>query len=47
MTALIAARDWLTVHLLPTYAYELNPVEPVWLHLEDPWPTWPNATSPS
>ena len=34
MAALTAARDSLTVHLLPTYAYELNPVEPVWSHLE-------------
>ena len=27
MTALIAARDWLTVYRLPPYAHELNPVE--------------------
>ena len=34
MTALIAARDWLTVYRLPPYAHELNPVEPVWSHLK-------------
>ena len=34
MTALIAARDWLTVCQLPPYAHELNPVEPVWSHLK-------------
>ena len=34
MTALIAARDWLTVYQLPPYAHELNPVEPVWSHLK-------------
>ena len=27
MAALIAARDWLTVFRLPSYASELNPVE--------------------
>ena len=27
MTALIAARDWLTVYRFPPYAHELNPVE--------------------
>jgi len=27
MTALIAAREWLTVYRLPPYAHELNPVE--------------------
>ena len=32
MTALIAARDWLTVYRLPPYAHELNSVEPVWSH---------------
>jgi hypothetical protein len=26
----IAARDWLTVHQLPAYASDLNPVESVW-----------------
>jgi putative transposase len=30
MRELIAARDWLTVFQLPSYAPELNPVEPVW-----------------
>ena len=34
MTALIAARDWLTVYRLPPYAHELNPVEQVWSHLK-------------
>ncbi|MFF0835483.1 MULTISPECIES: transposase [unclassified Streptomyces] len=29
----IAARLWLTVYQLPTYALELNPVEGVWSHL--------------
>jgi hypothetical protein len=32
MTALIEARDWLTVYQLPPYAHELNPVELVWSH---------------
>jgi putative transposase len=30
MSELIAARDWLTVYRLPSYASELNPVEGVW-----------------
>ena len=30
MRELTAARDWLTVFQLPSYASELNPVEPVW-----------------
>jgi transposase len=30
MGKLIAARDWLTVCRLPSYAHELNPVERVW-----------------
>jgi transposase len=34
MTALAAARDWLTVFQLPPYAHELNPVEPVWSNLK-------------
>jgi hypothetical protein len=34
MTELIAARDWLTVFQLPSYAHELNPVELVWSHLK-------------
>jgi transposase len=34
MTALVAARPWLTVFQLPPYAHELNPVEPVWSHLK-------------
>ena len=34
MTGLVAARDWLTVYQLPSYAHELNPVEPVWSHLK-------------
>ncbi|MFF5019917.1 transposase [Streptomyces sp. NPDC001165] len=31
---LIAARLWLTVHQLPPYAPELNPVEDAWSHLK-------------
>jgi putative transposase len=34
MARLAAARDWLTVHQLPPYAHELNPVELVWSHLK-------------
>ena len=34
MRELIAARDWLTVFQLPSYASELNPVEPVWSHVK-------------
>jgi len=34
MRELIAARDWLTVCQLPSYASELNPVEPVWSNLK-------------
>jgi len=34
MTALIAARDWLTVHRLPPCAHELDPAEPAWSHLK-------------
>ena len=34
MRELIAARDWLTVFRLPSYASELNPVEPVWPDLK-------------
>jgi DDE superfamily endonuclease len=34
MAGLVAAREWLTVYQLPPYAHELNPVEPVWLHLK-------------
>jgi putative transposase len=34
MTALTAARDWLTVYRLPPYAHELNPAGPVWSHLK-------------
>ncbi len=34
MTELIAAREWLTVYQLPSYAHELNPVELVWSHLK-------------
>jgi putative transposase len=30
MRALVAARPWLTVFQLPSYASELNPVESVW-----------------
>jgi transposase len=30
MGELIAARDWLTVYRLPSYASELNPVERIW-----------------
>ncbi len=34
MRELTAARSWLTVYQLPSYAHELNPVEPVWSHLK-------------
>jgi transposase len=34
MRDLIAARPWLTVYRLPSYASELNPVEPVWSNLK-------------
>lgn len=34
MADLVAARDWLTVFRLPSYAHELNPVESVWSHLK-------------
>jgi putative transposase len=34
MAGLIAARDWLTVCRLPSYAHELNPVERVWAVLK-------------
>jgi transposase len=34
MRRLIAARPWLTVHQLPPYAPELNPVEGVWSNLK-------------
>ena len=34
MRELIAARDWLTVFQLPSYASELNPVEPAWSNLK-------------
>jgi transposase len=34
MAKLIASRPWLTVHRLPPYAHELNPVEPVWSRLK-------------
>jgi hypothetical protein len=34
MRELIAARDWLTVCQLPSYASELNPVEPAWSDLK-------------
>jgi hypothetical protein len=34
MAELIAARPWLTVYQLPSYAHELNPVEAVWSHLK-------------
>jgi putative transposase len=47
MTALIAARDWLTVYRLPPYAHELNPVQPVWSHLKRSLANLANATSPS
>lgn len=33
MRELIAARPWLTVHRLPSYAPDLNPVEALWAHL--------------
>jgi transposase len=33
MRKLIAARDWLTVFQLSSYAPELNPVEGVWSNL--------------
>jgi hypothetical protein len=47
MQALIAARAWLTVFSLPTYAPELNPVEGVWAHLNAAWSTSPDAAWPS
>jgi transposase len=34
MRELIAARDWLTVFQLPSYASELNPVESAWALLK-------------
>src|SRR4029077_19329867 len=34
MRELAAARTWLTVFQLPSYAPELNPVEPVWSNLK-------------
>jgi putative transposase len=34
MRRLIAARPWLSVHQLPPYAPELNPVEGVWSNLK-------------
>lgn len=34
MRKLIAARPWLRVYALPSYAPELNPVEKVWSHLK-------------
>ncbi|WP_326672408.1 transposase [Streptomyces canus] len=34
MRRLIAARLWLTVYQLPSYAPELNPVKGVWAHLK-------------
>jgi putative transposase len=34
MRELVAARDWLTVFRLPSYASELNPVESVWALLK-------------
>jgi hypothetical protein len=34
MDGLVAARDWLTVYRLPSYAHELNPVERVWSALK-------------
>jgi transposase len=34
MRALIDARDWLTVYILPAYAPDLNPVEWLWAHVK-------------
>jgi transposase len=34
MTELAAARDWLTIVQLPSYAHELNPVEQIWAQLK-------------
>lgn len=34
MRRLIAARNWLTVFYLPSYAPEYNPVEGVWAHMK-------------
>lgn len=34
MRQLVAARTWLRVYQLPSYAPELNPVESVWSHLK-------------
>jgi transposase len=33
MAELLQARGWLSVYQLPPYVHELNPVEPVWSHL--------------
>jgi transposase len=34
MRALIDAREWLTVHILPAYSPDLNPVEWLWAHVK-------------
>ncbi|GAA2815934.1 hypothetical protein GCM10010505_46770 [Kitasatospora aburaviensis] len=34
MHELVAARDWLTVYILPAYAPDLNPVEWLWAHVK-------------
>lgn len=34
MRALIGAREWLTVFILPVYASELNAVESLWAHVK-------------
>jgi putative transposase len=34
MCELVAARDWLTVYILPAYAPDLNPVEWLWAHVK-------------
>jgi transposase len=34
MRALIDARDWLTVYILPAYSPNLNPVEWLWAHVK-------------
>jgi putative transposase len=47
MTKLAAARDWLTIFQLPPT--HTNSTRSSWSGRisSDPWPTWPNATSPS
>ncbi|WUL00555.1 transposase [Streptomyces sp. NBC_00356] len=46
MRAWIASRDWLTVHQLPSYAPDLNPVEGIWSLLRRGWLSNIAFTSP-